>query len=159
METIRSNTCTPDEKAYASALVDGAIRTHQAVASAGEVRLAYIKRFKSKKTLPEEEQIAERLVYSPCFDTIAGDRGGNVVDGLPSAMEDKRLEVNITTAAKAQAITHFKADKPRPNIPDKPSDKPDMPDKSKAKPKDRTGGRPLPSSDKVHKKAEAGKEE
>jgi hypothetical protein len=33
-----------------------------------------------------------------------------------------------------------------------------MPDKSKAKPKDRTGGRFLPSTDKAYKKTEADKE-
>ena len=40
-----------------------------------------------------------------------------------------------------------------------PNDKPDKPDKTKAKPKDRTGGRPLPPTDKAHKKTEADKEE
>jgi hypothetical protein len=48
------------------------------------------------------------------------------------------------------------ADKPRQDTPDKPIDKPD---KNKAKPKNRTGGRPLPSTDKTHMKTEAGKEE
>jgi hypothetical protein len=73
-------------------------------------------------------------------------------------MEDKRLEVCITTTSKAQAIALFRADKLRQNRPDKPSDKPDKPDKIKARPKDRTGGRPLPSTDKAHKKTEANKE-
>jgi hypothetical protein len=95
-------------------------------------------------------------VYTRCFDTIAADRGGNVVDGLLLALEDKRLGVNIAALAKAQAHAQFKADKPRPDRPDKPSDKPD---KQKGKPKDRTGGRPLPSTDKAHKKTEADKEE
>jgi hypothetical protein len=129
------------------------------VASAGEARLTYIRRFKAKKILTGEERVAERLVYTRCFDTFASDRGGNVVDGLVSALEDKRPEVSITAAAKAQAAAHFKADKPRPNIPDMPNDKPDKPDKPKAKPKDRTGGRPLTSTDKAHKKTEADKEE
>jgi hypothetical protein len=66
--------------------------------------------------------------------------------------------VSITAAAKAQATTQFKANKPRQDRPDKPSDKPDKLDKHKAKPKDRTGGRPLPSSEKAHKKTEADKE-
>jgi hypothetical protein len=163
METIRSDTFTPDETAYAYSLVDAALRTHQAVASAGEARLTYIRRFKAKnapaKIFTGEERAAERLVYTRCFDTAASDRGGNVVDGLLSAMEDKRLEVSITIVTKAQATTQFKADKPRPDTPDKPNDKPDKPDKQKAKPKDRTGGRPLPSTDKAHKKTEADKEE
>jgi hypothetical protein len=34
-----------------------------------------------------------------------------------------------------------------------------MPDNNKTKPKDRTGGPPLPSSDKAPKKTEADKEE
>jgi hypothetical protein len=75
------------------------------------------------------------------------------------ALEDKRLEVSITAAAKAQAAAQFHADKPRPDKPERPTDKPDKPHKTKAKPKDRTGGRPLPSTDKTHKKTEADKEE
>jgi hypothetical protein len=39
-----------------------------------------------------EERVAERLVYSRCFDTIAVDRGGNVVDGLLSALKTKLLQ-------------------------------------------------------------------
>jgi hypothetical protein len=113
-------------------------------------------RFNAKKILTGEERVAERLVYTRCFDTIASDRGGNVVDGLSSARKDKRLEVSITAHAKAQAAAQIKADKPRPDRPDKPND---MPDKHKAKPKDCTGGRPLPATDKTHKKTEADKEE
>jgi hypothetical protein len=90
---------------------------------------------------------------------MAADRGGNVVDGLLSAMEDKRLERSITLAPKAHAAARFKADNPRLYLPDKPSDRPDRTDKNKAKPKDRTGGRPLPSNDKARKKTEADKEE
>jgi hypothetical protein len=159
METLRSVTSTPDETTYAYSLVDAALRTNQAVASAGEARLTYIRRFKAKKILTGEERVAERLVYSRCFDTVASDRGGNVVDGLLAALEDKRLEVSITAAAKAQAAAQFKADKPRPDKPDRPNDKPDKPDKTKAKPKDRTSGRPLPPTDKAHKKTEGDKDE
>jgi hypothetical protein len=101
METIRAVTSTPDEKAYAYSFIDAALRTHQHVASAEEARLTYIMRFKAKKILTDEERVAERLVYTRCFDTIASDRGGNVVDGLMSALEDKQLEVSITAAAKA----------------------------------------------------------
>jgi hypothetical protein len=79
METIRSVTSTPDETAYAYSLVNAALRTHQAVASAGEARLSYIMRFKAKKILTGEERVAERLVYTRCVDTVASDRGGNVV--------------------------------------------------------------------------------
>jgi hypothetical protein len=64
-----------------------------------------------------------------------------------SAQEAKRFEFSITAAAKAQALANFKAYKPRLGRPDKPSDKPE---KHKAKPKDRTGGRSLPSTDKAH---------
>jgi hypothetical protein len=74
-------------------------------------------------------------------------------------MEDKRLEASITATAKARATAQFKADKPRPERPTNTIDKPDKPDKHNAKPKDRTGGRPLPATDKAHKKTEAGKEE
>jgi hypothetical protein len=95
------------------------------------VRLTYIRRLKAKKILTGEERVAERLVYTRCFDTVASDRGGNVVDGLVSALEDKRLEVGITSVAKAQAAAQLKADKPRPDRPDKPNDKPDKPDKTR----------------------------
>jgi hypothetical protein len=90
METIRVVTSTPDEKAYAYFLIDAALSTHQAVASAGEARLTYIMRFKVKKILTGEERVAERLVYTRCFENIFAYRG-NVVDGLLSALEDKRL--------------------------------------------------------------------
>jgi hypothetical protein len=129
METICAVTSTHDETTYAYSLVDAALRTHQAVASTGEARLTYIRRFKAKKILTGEECVAERLVYTRCFAIVTSDRGGNVVDGLLSALEDKRLEVSITAAAKTQAAAQFKADKPRPNRPDKPNDKPDKPDK------------------------------
>jgi hypothetical protein len=144
METIRAVTSTPDKTAYAYSLVAAALRTHQAVASTGEARLTCIRRLKAKKILTSEERVAERLVYTRCFDTVASDRGGNVVDGLMSAMEDKRLEFSITTVAKAQATAQVKADKPQPDRPDKPNDKPDKPDKNKAKPKHRTGAPPSP---------------
>jgi hypothetical protein len=112
METIRAVTSTPDEKAYAYSRIDAALRTHQAMASAGEARLTYIRRFKAKKILTGEERVAERLVYTRCFDTIASDRGGNIIDGLLSALEDKRLEVIITASARAQATAKLKGDKP-----------------------------------------------
>jgi hypothetical protein len=121
------------------------------MASAGKARLTYNRRFKAKKILTGEERDVDWLVYTRCFDTIASDRGGNIVDGLLSAVEDKRLEVSTTAAAKAQATAQFKADKPRPNRPDKP-------DKHKAEPKDRSGGRPLPATDQAHKKTDADKE-
>jgi uncharacterized protein YfcZ (UPF0381/DUF406 family) len=132
METIRAVTSTPDETTYAYSLVDAALRTHQAVSSAGKARLAYIRRFKAKKILTGEERVAERLVYTRCFDKVASDRGGNVVYGLMSALEDKRLEVSITATAKAQAAAQFKADNPRLDRPDRPNDKPDKPDRPKA---------------------------
>jgi hypothetical protein len=40
-----------------------------------------------------------------------------------SALEDKRLQVNMTAASKAQAAAHFKANKPRIDRPDKHIDK------------------------------------
>jgi hypothetical protein len=159
VEAILAVTSTPEEKVYAYSLIDAALRTHRAVASAGEARLTYITGFKVVKILIGEKRIAERLVCTRRFDTIAAYRGGNVVHGLLSALEDKRLEVSIIAVAKAQEDAQFKTDKPRLDRPDKPSDMADKPDKNKAKPKDRTGGRPLPSTDKAHKTTEADKEE
>jgi hypothetical protein len=74
----------------------------------GEARLTYIKRFKAKKILAGEERAAERLVYSRCCDTILAIRGGNVVEGLMSTLEDKRLEVSITATSKAQVAPHLR---------------------------------------------------
>jgi hypothetical protein len=59
-----------------------------------------------------------------------------------SALEDKRLEVSVTAASTPQAAAKFNADKPRPDIPNKPNEKPNITDKDKAKPKGRMGGRP-----------------
>jgi hypothetical protein len=55
METIRSVNYTPDGKTYAFALIDAAIRAHQAVASTAEARLTYIIRFKVRRILNGEE--------------------------------------------------------------------------------------------------------
>jgi hypothetical protein len=73
----------------------------------------------------------------------------SVVDGLLTPPADKILEVNITATAEAQASTQLKVDKPHP----------DKPDLNTIKLKERTGGCPLPSGDKIHKKTETGKEE
>eukprot|EP00873_Tetraselmis_striata_P018382 jgi/Tetstr1/438646/TSEL_027197.t1 len=58
-------------------------------------RLAYLRRFKCKKTLTGEERVAERLVYSRFFDTTAAERSSNGVDGLLNALDDKQLEVTF----------------------------------------------------------------
>jgi hypothetical protein len=146
METIRSATSTPYKHALAYAHIDAPNRIHKVVAATWKARLTYIIRFEAKKIFTAKEQVTERLAFSRCFDSISSERGGNDVDGLMPAMKGKRLEVSITAASKAQAAAQFKANKPRTCRPDKPNDKPD---KNKAKPKDRTGGRPLPSTDKV----------
>eukprot|EP00873_Tetraselmis_striata_P006615 jgi/Tetstr1/426879/TSEL_017092.t1 len=70
--------------------------------------LAHLRRFKAKKALTPEEQVAERLIYSRVFDTAEHERSANVVDGLLAALEDKRLEVGLAAAAKAQASATFK---------------------------------------------------
>jgi hypothetical protein len=64
METIRAVTSTPDGTAYAYSLVDAALRTHQAVASPGEARLTYIRRFKAKKILTGGIEIEIEIVYN-----------------------------------------------------------------------------------------------
>eukprot|EP00873_Tetraselmis_striata_P035475 jgi/Tetstr1/455739/TSEL_042538.t1 len=89
-------------------LLDAAHRTLEAVGDADEARLTYLRRFKAKKALTPEEQVAERLIYSRVFDTAEHERSANVVDGLLAALEDKRLEVGLAAAAKAQASTTFK---------------------------------------------------
>eukprot|EP00873_Tetraselmis_striata_P020155 jgi/Tetstr1/440419/TSEL_028753.t1 len=64
--------------------------------------------FKANKALTGEEQVAERLIYSRVFDPAEHDRSANVVDGLLAALEDKRLEVGLAAAAKAQVAAQFK---------------------------------------------------
>eukprot|EP00873_Tetraselmis_striata_P023145 jgi/Tetstr1/443409/TSEL_031422.t1 len=61
-----------------------------------------------QKTLTLEEQVLERLIYSRPFDTAEHERSANVVDGLLTALEDKRLEVGLAAAAKAHASATFK---------------------------------------------------
>jgi hypothetical protein len=46
---------------------------------------------------------AERLIYSRFLDTQATDRSTNGVDRLLAALKDKRIEVILHSAAKAQA--------------------------------------------------------
>jgi hypothetical protein len=93
------------------------------------------------------------------FNSISSERAANVVEGLMSTLEDKRLEVSITTVAEAHAIAQFKADKPKPNKPDTTNDKQDKPGNNKTKFKEHTGGQPMPPSEKAHKKTEVDKEE
>jgi ribosomal protein L12E/L44/L45/RPP1/RPP2 len=69
-------------------------------------------------------------VYSRFFDTHVVDRRANGVDGLLAAMEDKRIEVSLHAAAKAQAAKTFKL--PTPALagaggnPDRPTARPDQ---------------------------------
>jgi ribosomal protein L12E/L44/L45/RPP1/RPP2 len=51
-------------------------------------------------------------VYSRFFDTHASGRRTNGVDGLLAALEDKRIEVSLHAAARAQAAQTFKQPTP-----------------------------------------------
>eukprot|EP00873_Tetraselmis_striata_P042615 jgi/Tetstr1/462879/TSEL_007828.t1 len=73
-------------------LLDAAHRTLEAVGDADEARLTYLRRFKAKKALTPEAQVAERFIYSRFFETAEHERSANVVDGLLAALGDKRLE-------------------------------------------------------------------
>jgi hypothetical protein len=55
-----------------------------------------------------EERVAERRVYSRFFDSQIGERSANGVDGLLTALEDKRLEVSMHAATKAHTLVEFK---------------------------------------------------
>jgi hypothetical protein len=95
---------------------DPAVRTHKAITQAIESRLSYVRRFKGKNTLIREERVAERFVYSRFFDTQVADRSINGVDGILAAVEGKRIEVSLHSAAEAQAaqtgkqLTHARGD-------------------------------------------------
>eukprot|EP00873_Tetraselmis_striata_P020147 jgi/Tetstr1/440411/TSEL_028745.t1 len=81
-----------------SDLLDAALRTFAAVGDAHEAwRVTYLRRFKAKKALTSEQQVAEQLIYSPIFDPAEHERSANVVDGLLAAL-DKRLEIKDKTA-------------------------------------------------------------
>eukprot|EP00873_Tetraselmis_striata_P036044 jgi/Tetstr1/456308/TSEL_043064.t1 len=108
VETLRVKNATARDTADANDLLDSAIRTIATCGQAVEDRLTYLRRFKCKKALTGEERVAERLVYSRCFDTTAAERTINGVDGLLNALDDKRLEVSLHQAAKAQAAAQFK---------------------------------------------------
>jgi hypothetical protein len=68
-------------------------------------------------------------VYSRFFDTKAADRTTNGINGLLAALEDRRIEVSLRAAAKAQAAQTFK----QPTLgrgdggnPDRPTARSDM---------------------------------
>jgi hypothetical protein len=105
-----------------------AVWTHKVVTQAVESRLSYIRRFKGKTALTGEKRVDERLVYSPFFDTHAADRSTNGVDGLLAALEDKRNEISLHAAAKAQAVQTLKQPTPGRGDggnPDRPTARPD----------------------------------
>jgi hypothetical protein len=108
LATNRSTSATAAKRAHAWDINDAAVRTHKAVTQAVESRHTYIRRFKGKKALTGEERVAKRLVHSRFLDTHAADRSTNGVDGLLAALEDKRIEVSLHAAAKAQAVQTFK---------------------------------------------------
>eukprot|EP00873_Tetraselmis_striata_P004553 jgi/Tetstr1/424817/TSEL_015320.t1 len=108
MATLRAPDTPTQDRVDALNLLDAAHRTLEAVGDADEARLTYLRRFKAKKALTPEEQVAERLIYSRVFDTAEHERSANVVDGLLAALEEKRLEVGLAAAAKAQAAATFK---------------------------------------------------
>eukprot|EP00873_Tetraselmis_striata_P044600 jgi/Tetstr1/464864/TSEL_009602.t1 len=103
MATLRAPDTPTQDRANALDLLDAAHRTLEAVEDADEARLTYLRRFKAKKALTPEEQVAKRLIYSRVFDTAEHERSANVVDGLLAALEDKRLEVGLAAAAAAKA--------------------------------------------------------
>jgi hypothetical protein len=49
-----------------------------------------------------EERVAERLVYSTFFDTETEDRSANGVGDILAILDNKRLEVNLHVATKAE---------------------------------------------------------
>eukprot|EP00873_Tetraselmis_striata_P019578 jgi/Tetstr1/439842/TSEL_028253.t1 len=102
--TLRAKNATARDTADANDLLDSAIRTIATCGQAAEDRLTYLRRFKCKKALTGEERFAECLVYSRLFDTTAAERSSNGVDGLLNVLDDKRLEVSLQQAAKAQAV-------------------------------------------------------
>eukprot|EP00873_Tetraselmis_striata_P023460 jgi/Tetstr1/443724/TSEL_031714.t1 len=100
---------TTRTKKEALDLLDTALRTFAAVGDAPEARVTYLRRFKARKALTsDEEQGAERLIYSRVFDPAEHERSANVVDGLLAALEDKHLAVGLAVAAKATAAAPFK---------------------------------------------------
>ena len=108
MATLHGGNASAADTEDAWGLLASATRTLKAIQGASEDRLTYLRRFKCKKALTGDERVAERLVYSRFLDTAAAERSANGVDGLLSALEDKKLEVSLLQAAKAQAAQQFK---------------------------------------------------
>eukprot|EP00873_Tetraselmis_striata_P005985 jgi/Tetstr1/426249/TSEL_016569.t1 len=108
MATLRAENATARDTADANDLLDSAIRAIATCGQDDEDRLTYLRRFKCKKALTGEGRVPECLVDSRFFDTTAAERSNNGVDGLLNAIDDKRLEVRLHQAAKAQAGAQFK---------------------------------------------------
>eukprot|EP00873_Tetraselmis_striata_P039898 jgi/Tetstr1/460162/TSEL_005478.t1 len=106
--TLRAKNATVRDTADANDLLDSAIRTIATCGQAAEDRLTYLRRYKCKKAFTGEERVAEPLVYSRFFDTTAAERSSNGADGLFNVLDDKRLEVSLHQAVKAQAAAQFK---------------------------------------------------
>jgi hypothetical protein len=80
---------------------------------------------KARRPLPERSE-SPNASYTP--DTQAADRSTNGVDGLLAALEDKRIEVSLHAAAKAQAAQTLKQPTPGKGDkgnPDRPTARPD----------------------------------
>eukprot|EP00873_Tetraselmis_striata_P012769 jgi/Tetstr1/433033/TSEL_022370.t1 len=108
LATLRAPDRPTQDRVDALDLLDAAHRMLEAVGDADEARLTCLRRFKAKKALTPEEQVAERLIYSRVFDTAEHERSTNIVDGLLAALEDKRLEGGLAAGAKAHASATFK---------------------------------------------------
>eukprot|EP00873_Tetraselmis_striata_P046260 jgi/Tetstr1/466524/TSEL_011031.t1 len=110
--TAPATLCAPNtptqDRVDALDLLDTAHRTLEAAGDADEAMLTYLRRFKAKKALTPEEQVAERLIYSRVFDAAEHERSANVVDGVLAALEGKRIEVVLAVAANAYASATFK---------------------------------------------------
>jgi hypothetical protein len=78
-----------------------------AYSNAHEERYTHLRRFKCKKFLSGEERVAKRLVYSRFFGIHIGEPSANGVDGLLATIEDKRIEVSMHVASKAEALVQF----------------------------------------------------
>lgn len=88
-------------------MLAAAAETRAAAAAATADRIDYIRRFKARGPLTDDERVAQRLIQQQCFGTAAADAETSRVGALLQALDDKRLEVSLYHAAKAQASNAY----------------------------------------------------
>jgi hypothetical protein len=159
METIRAVTSTPDDKAYAYSLIDAALRTHEALASAGEARLAYITRFKAKKLRRSSPAKSESPSGSSTH--VASTPSPPTEEATSSTDSCQPWKTSDLKSASPQLLRRKHLYSSRPTRLDQIDRTSRTTSRTNTRPSLRTAREtaPSPLTDKAHKKTESDKEE